>query len=410
MVEHQVKADGTCSTCNSAVNKKHIVECYSCKNIYHGDCNNVGTFCSKSFLKNFKGLQNNPCFVFVCPTCVTISEHVAASTMKQQLAEVIAAVAQLTKEVQELRSEKSEESGNQLDQPQINSKDKELKKSAWDDSKRLRKVKEDVVTLCIKSDGQPVDVAEVKEVVTSHGIQVTKASVSKKSGDMYIDLPSIDSRDKLLPLLNEASIPGNRVINVKQKCPTISIRNVIDYEDEDQFIEKVKNQNPKIKEKISGSEFSVVFTKEPKIASYLHADRFGRGSENAGHLVVIRIGNDIRDVLKANNDKIFLGFNAHRVMDRFYVKSCGKCHKFGHYHADCPSTSSCCGFCLAEDHTSEQCEIAKDKDYASFKCAKCKEAGKPYEGHSSHFSKCPTFLDVQERTKNNIPYYLKNRQ
>ena len=403
MVEHQVNDDGTCSTCNSAVNERQIVECFSCKHKYHGECNNTTPFCSKTFLKSFKGLQNNSSFVFICPTCITTQENVAASTMKDQLAEVVAAVAQLSKEVRELKSEKIEKPEQSISlpiKPAVKTPSVGEIKSAWDDPKGLKNVKKDVVTLCIKSDGHPVDVSKVEEVVMSHGIQVTKASVNKKSGDMYIDLPSKDSRDKLLPLLNETSIPGNCVINIKQKCPTISIRNVIDYVDENKFIERVKNQNPVIKEKIeSGSEFSVVFTRKPKVAS-----------DNTGHLVVIRVGNEIRDVLKANNDKIFLGFNAHRIMDRFYVKSCGKCHKFGHYHAECPSVSGCCGFCLAEDHTSEQCELAKNKDHSNFKCVKCKDAGKPFEGHSSHYSKCPTFLEVQKRTKMNIPYYSKNQQ
>ena len=43
-------------------------------------------------------------------------------------------------------------------------------------------------------------------VVTSNGIQVSKAFVSKKNGDVYIDLPSQGSRDKLLPLFNEVDI------------------------------------------------------------------------------------------------------------------------------------------------------------------------------------------------------------
>ena len=102
MVEYQVNAAGTCSTCNSAVNERQIVECYSCKNQYHGECNNTAPFCTKTFLKSYKGLQNNSSFVFVCPTCMTTQENVAASTMKQQLAEVVAAVALLTKEVKEL--------------------------------------------------------------------------------------------------------------------------------------------------------------------------------------------------------------------------------------------------------------------------------------------------------------------
>ena len=84
--------------------------------------------------------------------------------------------------------------------------------------------------------------SKVKEIVTSHGIQVTKATVSKKNGDVYIDCPTNESRDKLLPLLNDAEIPGNRIINVKQKCPTISIKNVSNYVDEKEFKEKIRLQ------------------------------------------------------------------------------------------------------------------------------------------------------------------------
>ena len=52
------------------------------------------------------------------------------------------------------------------------------------------------------------------------------------------------------------------------------------------------------------------------------------------YLVVIRLANEIRDLLKANNDRIYYGTTVHRVIDRFYIKSCAKCHKFGHYHAE----------------------------------------------------------------------------
>ena len=74
---------------------------------------------------------------------------------------------------------------------------------------------------------------------------------------------------------------------------------------------------------------------------------------------MIRIANEIRDLLKANNDRIYYGTTVHRVMDRFDIKSCDKCHKFGYYHAECTSIASC-GYCMDESHISEHCQIRKD--------------------------------------------------
>ena len=100
---------------------------------------------------------------------------------------------------------------------------------------------------------------KIKGIITSHGIQVTKASVNRRNGNVYIDLPSNENRDKLVPLLTEQAIP---VVHLKQKCPMILIRGVCSYVSEDDFVEKVKSQNPQIKEKLeNGLEFSVVFTK-----------------------------------------------------------------------------------------------------------------------------------------------------
>ena len=74
---------------------------------------------------------------------------------------------------------------------------------------------------------------KVKKVITNNGIQVTKTSISKKNGDVYIDLPSNENREKLVPLLREVvTIPDDQIVNIKQKCPTVSIRNVQDYVDQ----------------------------------------------------------------------------------------------------------------------------------------------------------------------------------
>ena len=190
-------------------------------------------------------------------------------------------------------------------------------------------------------------------------------------------------------------MPGNRVINVKRKCPTISIRNVNDYTTEDDFINRIKQQNPQIKEKLENgeSEFSVVFTKEHKrkTESGEHDEHYPKEFQ-----VVARVSGDIHAIINANNNKVFLGFSSHHVVDRFYVKSCSSCHRFGHYHADCQS-DPICGYCCSSEHESLQCPVYKKKDCSKYKCINCEEAGIESNGHSCHWSKCPTYVERQKK-------------
>ena len=91
----------------------------------------------------------------------------------------------------------------------------------------------------------------------------------------------------------------------------------------EEFIEKIKKQNPKVKQLIEeGSEFSIVYTKSP-------------GGENKYHQVVARVSEEIRKAIKENKDRIHADLLAYRVVDRFYVKRCQNCQKFGHYEKDC---------------------------------------------------------------------------
>ena len=406
MVPHQINEDGTCSTCQAPVTDKQYFDCSSCQKKYHAVCNGTYPYCSKTAVQQFKLLEQKPFFKFVCPHCQTAEEYVAASTMKDQIAELVAVVTTLAKEVNALKEEKSKESTTDAEQQKQGEQPAAAvppkpQSSIWGNESRMKNVK-NAVTVCIRNDGEGVDLGAVKNIVTSNGVRVSKASVNKKNGDLYIDLPSDECRDQLLPLLNDANIPSNRIVNVKQRCPTISIRNVKGYQNENDFIEKVKLQNPSIKDKVeAGSEFSVVFTRKNKGQEEVE-------DEELRHMIVLRVGDDIRDTLKAEGDRIFIGFSSYRVMDRVYIKSCAKCHKFGHYHAECEN-NECCGYCLSENHTSQRCPVRDGKDNTKFKCTNCKDANKVHEGHSSHYNKCPTYMEIQKKTMSNIPYYAKNR-
>ena len=415
MTEGEVKApyclgaDGTCLTCQEVATEQQVLVCYDCKNSFHTECDSVVPFGNKSFVSNYKKLKNNKNFLFMCDNCLTQRENVEASTLKDQISEVVKSVAQLTKEVRSLKQQehtlkpaekvKGKSKGNEKAQP-LNAGSKK------DVSETKSKPIKPKVTVCITSnEGKSVDVKKVKDIIVANGIQVSKASINQKTGDLFVDLPSEDNKDKLVPLINEQTLPGNKLVKVKQKSPTITIRDVLEYENTEDFMESVKSQNPEIKERIeSGDECLVVFAKEQE--NTRPRTQYTK-SQQKTHQIVLRVSEEIRDIIKRNGNKIFIGFLSHRVIDRFYVKSCAKCHKFGHYHADC-TTDSICGFCLSNEHESKNCPVKKENDFENFKCVNCKEKGKEFQGHSSHWHKCPVHIEQQKKIRKSIPYYSKN--
>ena len=81
-----------------------------------------------------------------------------------------------------------------------------------------------------------------------------------ENGDVYVDFPSNENREKLAPLLEHAEFAHNEVVKLKSKLPTITILDVQEFVSKEEFIERVKRQNPRIKERMDqGSEFSIVF-------------------------------------------------------------------------------------------------------------------------------------------------------
>ena len=138
--------------------------------------------------------------------------------------------------------------------------------------------------------------AKMQELARNNSIQVTKTTV-KENGDVYVDLPSIENREKLAPLLNDQAFATNSVIELKTKLPTISILDVKEFSTKDNFVEKIKKQNPTIKKLIEeGSEFSIVYSKSDSEKSQ---------NGESKHQIVARVGTEIRKAIKVNKDRVF---------------------------------------------------------------------------------------------------------
>ena len=99
-----------------------------------------------------------------------------------------------------------------------------------------------------------------------------------------------------------------------------------------------------------------------------------------------------------------MDLEAHRIIDRFYVKRCNKCQQFGHYEKDCTS-QICCGYCRSTEHKSNDCIVVTEGDFENYECVNCNRAGKNHKGHSSIWYKCPTYLEKQNQIKKSFPFY-----
>ena len=412
MVPCELDSSGNCTSCNTeGVLDTEILQCRDCKTYYHAVCPTSPFTNNRSFLSNFK--KASPFFNFICPHCTTKWETNEASDLKNQLSELTATVTSLATEFRRFKEENapgpttepqlteltttvtnlaSEFSTFRAEQALPATTAPETAATVWQNPKRTNQMRS---SLCIKSKGNPIDMKKIEEIVKTNNIQVTKAE-KKQNGDVYVNLPSEENREKLIPLLEEESFAQNEVVTLKSKLPAISVLGVETFTSKEGFIVDVMKQNQEIKERIEqGSECSVVFAKEP---------REGQDQTRKSYYqIVVRVSEDIRRILRRQGDKLFLGVTSHRIVDRFFVKRCNKCQEFGHYEKDCEK-ETCCGYCK-KDHKSNECNEVEPGDHANYNCINCEKGNKQSVGHSSLWHKCPSFLDQQKKVKKSIPYY-----
>ena len=92
---------------------------------------------------------------------------------------------------------------------------------------------------------------------------MTKADV-KQNGDVFVELPSEENCQKLIPLLDSNTFEQNEVVTLKHKLPTITILGVKDFTSKEDFLVRLKKQNPQLEEKLDQeSEFSIVYCRKP---------------------------------------------------------------------------------------------------------------------------------------------------
>ena len=95
--------------------------------------------------------------------------------MKDQMADVVAAVERLSKEVSDLKSQK--ECGREpsvlapVTQKVAGTENKE--DNVWNKPSHMERIKQEhsKITVCVKNDGERIDMQKVREVVSAEGIR-----------------------------------------------------------------------------------------------------------------------------------------------------------------------------------------------------------------------------------------------
>ena len=182
-------------------------------------------------------------------------------------------------------------------------------------------------------------------------IPIKKLGITKQ-GHGYIKVPDKEVCDKALNTLktNYNVVAKNQSQREFLPKITISDLNSEDYtnDNKDALKEAILSKNPAIKSCVDDKkDFNILFVSQDKRTNTSKA--------------VVKLHPDILRVIKLSKYKIYIDFSTCRVSDRFFLKQCYRCQKFGHRNEDCSmkvDNKHVCRFCSA-NHESSTCFLRK---------------------------------------------------
>lgn len=376
---------GTCKKCKQNA-QGEFMECWLCKSKYHViECEGEDPMVTASFLKNqWPAISRKwSCITFTCHNCREDSNTKGDHIMSQRL---------------RLVEEKALETSKKLDDiTELLSSKQQVNMTPQNAMSYAAAVTEEAPSVIIieKSEREDTE-GERKEKMNElkKAAITSKASIKKsftnKSGQTVVVCNSEKSKEVILPHVNRL-FESSKINTPKPKLPTISIPFIQGQYEKEELLTALKNQNEENGIMISDENSQVVFITPMK----------DQGSDGL-HQAVVRVSEDVREKIKNNGNRIFIGSTSCPVYDRFYVKRCNRCQGLNHYHKDCKK-QEVCAHC-AGNHDSRKCK----EDAGNYKCINCSIAGMADVSHSASSFQCPTYIAEQEKLKKSIHYYSKN--
>lgn len=220
-------------------------------------------------------------------------------------------------------------------------------------------------------------------------IPVQKASLADGTATLrFVTKDHLDKAEKALANKYPKYNVSPKSEDQKKLDPKLSISDIHpDVTTKDTLLEELLEDNECIRE-LNGAE-------KMKVVYFDSADRFA----------VIQVSAEIREAIRQNSDRVYLGLETHRVRDRIHVIQCYHCQEFGHISGSkyCKSKDSdaTCFYC-AGSHSSRDCRSKKDRKSEKIKCSNCAKSRGHAERsaattHKASDNLCPFFVREKER-------------
>ena len=115
--------------------------------------------------------------------------------------------------------------------------------------------------------------------------------------------------------------------------------------------------------------------------------------------VIGKVSDSVRNILSKHGDKLLIGLYSCKVYERYSVKRCSRCQKFGHWWRESQNEYACakCG----KGHETKLCPTANDTTVKS--CVNCIRSSKgDPSSHTADSTLCPCYVDERETVKREL--------
>ena len=380
--------NSVCPACENTPTHDQAVECYACKMVFHAFCEikNTDNFGTKTMVKTFLATSTKENFKFFCDPCLTNMEIDKAEAGTLQMKGLEKKVNNMEKKLDKITNllEKTQNIQSNLAKPLI--------KNIWEDKEKLESVKAPPpkAVLVIKGSEDPsqndANRNKVEKTIIENNIPVMK-SYQKKSGDLVVYCDSVEKRNELKNKVESAN--GDIVmITPVEKRASITIVGLREEYNKDEIIQMLVLQNGFIKGFSSANDIKnhiEIYAVRPLKNN---PDRFQAFAS---------VSITLRNGLQHFGNKVTLGMISCKIYDRFHIKRCNNCQKFGHYMRDCPTPdSSVCGKCSSFHHTTQECIAAEAV------CINCVRNDMANQNHHTNSMDCQSLIEQRESLKKKL--------
>lgn len=375
----QVKADGTCISCDKNAGGA-CISCFSCEQLIHVvDCTDNEDLVTKTFLdKQWKAWKSSGTYTsvcFICPPCreaKNLQRDIISSNRMAVMEEKVASVQDSVLEIKNLLlREPSHQDFPDLPTPGGN-------------YARKAKVKSSDSVIVIENDAQaqPIDRKILQEASYSSKAAVS-STYQNKQGNTVLICQSEAAKDRLVADLRER-VKDRPIKTPAQRLPTIRIAGMEEDFSKDRIFEDIKVKNEDRGIHIEESNFKVLFTrKHAKNPNLFQA--------------IVRVSNEVRAAIAAAGDRINIDLTICKVFDHFHIRRCNQCQGYNHFKDTCTKAARC-GNC-AGDHQTEDCQSDE------MKCANCVDNKYDNTSHKTSDHNCKSYVGAQKKLEQTIGFY-----